>query len=133
MDDSANILNLDKKDYQLLISQNVISIFDFRSYMMACQAHLLLRLRRPVDVCGRAKMLLPSMARLMRPRKDQLPPFFTESWVFSTCLDIVSQCEESFPISPNPNTAVLYESFKAELILDARRQVAMAFMVMSTS
>ena len=125
MDDSANVLSVDKKSYLDLMLQNCISIFDFRSYLFARQCYLLLCLGRPVELLHRAKSFVANLTRGIIERRSSLIPFFLESWVFSVCSDIVEQCERILPSVLTTIDATRYEKMKGELMLDARRQVPM--------
>jgi len=65
-DDDTNPLDLDRKPYRDLIMQNTISVFDFRTYLFGRQCKLLFRLRRPIEICERARGFVPSFARTVR-------------------------------------------------------------------
>ncbi len=58
MDDSASILSTQRKNYQELIAQNTISVFDFRNYLFARQISLLEKLDRPYEACVRGKLFI---------------------------------------------------------------------------
>jgi hypothetical protein len=127
LDDSASILSLEKKMYQELLAANAISIFDFRTYLFARQCHLLVCLQRPVDLLLRAKLFIAQITRgiveQLQRHNNRLPAFFLESWVFSACSDVVSQCEKLLPAVQDQDDAVKYEKLKGEHLLQARRQV----------
>ncbi|KAJ1546844.1 hypothetical protein HK096_004628, partial [Nowakowskiella sp. JEL0078] len=123
-DDSDDIFNLKKKPYRELITQNRISIFDFRIYLFSRQCQILLKLFRPVEICQRAKKFITDLARSLHEYQVQLIPFFCESWVYSACMNVVSQCEELVVVSKQTSaTMALYESSKAELLHYARMQL----------
>ena len=121
MDDSANILSPDKKSYQEAITQNSISIFDFRSYLFARQIRLLTLLNRPMEICYRAKQFMTSMVRSLRRHQDALKPFFVESWIYSACLAVLRHCDD-VSIDGSSETA-RYHSIRGELMHDARKQL----------
>ncbi|KAJ3204489.1 hypothetical protein HK099_001109, partial [Clydaea vesicula] len=54
----------------------------------------------------------------------QLSPFFCESWVYSACTSVSSQCGELIAVSKfDPTTVSVYEGYKAELLHYARMQL----------
>ncbi|KAK3812068.1 MAG: hypothetical protein J3Q66DRAFT_51577 [Benniella sp.] len=124
-DDDANPLDLDRKPYRDLIMQNTISVFDFRTYLFGRQCKLLFRLRRPIEICERARGFVPSFARTVREHVSNLTENFLESWIYSACMSIVDECEEVFPFTnddPHRNQMLL-DGAKAELLLLARQQL----------
>ncbi|KAG0243649.1 hypothetical protein BGX31_010433 [Mortierella sp. GBA43] len=124
-DDDANPMDLDRKPYRDLIMQNTITVFDFRTYLFGRQCKLLFRLRRPVEICERARGFIPAFARTVREHVSNLTENFLESWIYSACMSIVNECEEAFPMSnddPHRNQ-VLLDGAKAELLLLARQQL----------
>ncbi|KAF9418231.1 hypothetical protein BGZ94_009752 [Podila epigama] len=101
-DDDANLLDLNRKPYRDLIMQNTISVFDFRTYLFGRQCHLLFRLRRPVEICHRALIFIPSFARTVREHV----------------------CDETVPLAnDDPHMMVLLDGAKAELLQLARQQL----------
>lgn len=60
-DDSKDFLTFSTKGYKELIVQNSISIFDFKMYLFAKQASLLMGLGQPNEVCKRAKSFIASL------------------------------------------------------------------------
>src|SRR6185312_9802388 len=129
-DDSANILDIKKKPYRELIMQNSISVFDFRSYLFARQCQLLGRLQRPVEICRRAQLFISSFARSI---KENMMDFehFLESWVYSSCINVVGECEELAPLTtPDEKTSAAFNAAKGELLDLARKQVLRHLMTM---
>jgi hypothetical protein len=57
-DDSGNILDFKRKNYRDMINKNIISVFDFRSYLFARQCRMLLKLQRVVEVTARAQFFI---------------------------------------------------------------------------
>ncbi|CAJ0841033.1 1182_t:CDS:10 [Entrophospora sp. SA101] len=90
-DDSANILDVKKKQYRDLIMQNTIPEFDFRCYLFARQCQLLGRLQRPVDICRRAQLFISTFARAIREHQANIGEQFLESWIFSSCMSVVNE------------------------------------------
>ncbi|KAG0027108.1 hypothetical protein BGZ82_009144 [Podila clonocystis] len=122
-DDDANLLDLNKKPYRDLIMQNTISVFDFRTYLFGRQCHLLFRLRRPVEICHRALIFIPAFARTVREHVLNLTENFLESWIYSACMCIVNECDETVPLAnDDPHMMVLLDGAKAELLQLARQQ-----------
>ncbi|KAJ3129072.1 hypothetical protein HK098_002664 [Nowakowskiella sp. JEL0407] len=123
-DDSDDILNFKKKPYRELIFQNKITIFDFRVYLFSRQVLLVEKLGRVNEVCVRAKKFLVEFVRNLREYRFGLPNSFCESWVYSACMSVVSQCEELVVVKKFSSfTMMAYESAKAELLHLARMQL----------
>ncbi|KAF9979567.1 hypothetical protein BGZ65_006365, partial [Modicella reniformis] len=126
-DDDANLLDLNRKPYRDLIIQNTISVFDFRTYLFGRQCNLLFRLRRPTEICQRAQLFISSFARTVREHVMNLTENFLESWIYSACMCIVNECEETISLlNDDPHRGqVLLDGAKAELLLLARQQILM--------
>lgn len=90
-DDSASLFDIAKKPYRDLILRNEITLFDFRCYLFAKRANLLGKLGRISQVMTETPSFLTSVARMLRG--ETLPKHFVESWVFSSSLDVVEQCQ----------------------------------------
>lgn len=90
-DDSAPLLDIDKKDYRDLILRNEISLFDFRCYLFAKRAALLGRTGRISQVMSETPFFLQSVAKTLQG--ETLPSHFIESWTFSSAIDVVEQCQ----------------------------------------
>ncbi|KAI8062176.1 trafficking protein particle complex subunit 10 [Gongronella butleri] len=124
-DDSGNILNFKRKDYRDLTNKNIISVFDFRSYLFARQCRMLLKMQRVIDVCSRAQLFITTFIPSIRENQANLTSHFLESWVFSACMNVVNECE---PVAvqlatSNPDFIPPYNAVKADLLLTARRQL----------
>ncbi|KAI8372825.1 trafficking protein particle complex subunit 10 [Radiomyces spectabilis] len=124
-DDSGNILDFKRKDYRDLINKNIISVFDFRSYLFARQCRMLLKLHRVIEVCARAQLFITGFIPSIRDNRAHLTDNFLESWVFSACINVVNECE---PLSvqiaaADPPFLIPYNAVKADLLLTARRQL----------
>ncbi|CEP10929.1 hypothetical protein [Parasitella parasitica] len=124
-DDSGNILDFKRKNYRDLINKNIISVFDFRSYLFARQCRMLLKLQRVIEVTARAQLFITNFIPSIRENEEHLPENFVESWVFSACMNVVNECEplSSQLIMHNTDLVVPYNAVKADLLLTARRQL----------
>lgn len=124
-DDSNDILNINLKPYRDMILQNTITIFDFRIYLFARQVQLLFRVvNGPHEICNRAKQFIYSFARTIQEYKVSLIPYFGESWIYSSCLNVINHCDELLAFSPHSEVLVSeYENAKAELLHYARLQL----------
>ncbi|OBZ90744.1 Trafficking protein particle complex subunit 10 [Choanephora cucurbitarum] len=124
-DDSGNILDFKRKNYRDLINKNIISVFDFRSYLFARQCRMLLKLQRVIEVTARAQLFITNFIPAIRETEELLAPHFVESWVFSACMNVVNECEplSTQLIASNTELIVPYNAVKADLLLTARRQL----------
>ncbi|KAG1768331.1 trafficking protein particle complex subunit 10 [Suillus occidentalis] len=92
-DDSVPLLSITKKHYRDLILANSISVFDFRIYLLARQCALLNKMRRPSEICQKVTTFLGTFGRRLREVEAKLPEYFIESWIFSSALSVVDQCD----------------------------------------
>ncbi|CAG8441735.1 2761_t:CDS:10 [Diversispora eburnea] len=123
-DDSANILDIKKKNYRDLIMQNTIPEFDFRSYLFARQCQLLGRLQRPVDICRRAQLFISTFGRAIKEQQTIVGEHFLESWIYSSCMSVVNECEELFSFtSLDDQSLMAFNAAKGELLDLARKQL----------
>lgn len=123
-DDSSNLLDVRKKPYRDQILKNSISVFDFRSYLFGRQCQLLGRMRRPVEICNRAQHFISTFPKTLKDSKSSLPLNFLESWVYTSCMNVVEECEELAPLSGfDPVTFPPFNAAKAELLDLARSQL----------
>ncbi|CAG8667598.1 24821_t:CDS:10 [Dentiscutata erythropus] len=123
-DDSANILDVKKKPYRDLIRQNKLPEFDFRCYLFARQCHLLGRLQRPVEICRRAQLFISTFGRTIKDHQANVGEHFLESWIYSSCMSVVSECEELAPLtSLDESTSSAFNAAKGELLDLARKQL----------
>lgn len=65
-DDSLPILDTSAKPYRELLSQSVITVFDFRIYVFARQCQLLGKLGRITEIAKRGQWFVASLARRLR-------------------------------------------------------------------
>lgn len=91
-DDSSPLLSTSKKPYRDLILANTISVFDLRIYLLARQSALLNRMRQPIEICQKAMLFLSAFGKRLREVESALPEYFVESWIFSSALSVVDQC-----------------------------------------
>jgi hypothetical protein len=141
-DDSAPLLSVSKKPYRDLILANTISVFDFRIYLLSRQCELLAQRGRINDICRKVAAFLGAFGRRLRDlevgpmvkheynietlnlTQKTLAPFFLQSWIYSSALSVVGQCNEwasGFDITgPKLNT---FNAAKGELLELARNQV----------
>ena len=76
-DDSVPLLSVSKKPYRDFILANTISVFDFRTYLLARQCLLLSRMGDMEGLCRKAASFLNTFARTLREVEVRfLPPFF---------------------------------------------------------
>lgn len=104
--------------------QNTISEFDFRCYLFARQCQLLGRLHKPVEICRRAQIFISTFSRAIKEHQANVGEYFLESWIFSSCMSVVNECEELAPLTSmdSPNT-IAFNAAKGELLDLARKQV----------
>ncbi|ORX34725.1 trafficking protein particle complex subunit 10 [Kockovaella imperatae] len=124
-DDSLPILDTDTRPYRELLQKSSISIFDFRIYVFARQAQLLGKIGRITEIAKRGQWFVASLARRLRENEADLAEHFIESWTYSTCMNIVQNCDEWSRIDrPNGDYSglIAYESARSELLDIARVQ-----------
>ncbi|KAG1754504.1 trafficking protein particle complex subunit 10 [Suillus lakei] len=96
-DDSVPLLSVTKKHYRDLILANSISVFDIRIYLLARQCALLNKMGRPFEICQKVTTFLGTFGRRLREVEAKLPEYFIESWIFSSALSVVDQCDTWAP------------------------------------
>ncbi|KAK1232281.1 hypothetical protein PQX77_004655 [Marasmius sp. AFHP31] len=122
-DDSAPLLSVSKKAYRDLILANTISVFDLRIYLLARQCELFAHTGRILEVCTKVGAFLGAFGRKLREVETTLPQFFVESWIYSSALSAVEQCDLWVSeLALDPSTSP-YNAGKAELIQLARNQL----------
>lgn len=65
-DDSLSIVSISSKPYRESIASSTISIFDFRIYLFARQAALLLKVGKITDLAKRGAYFISTFARTLR-------------------------------------------------------------------
>lgn len=92
-DDSLSVLSFTSKPFRDLIIQNNISIFDFRIYLFARQAALIVSLGRIGDLAKRGKEFIYAMARFIRAHgvslQRRIPVSYVDgllNWSFVTLI-----------------------------------------------
>ncbi|KAF8894667.1 trafficking protein particle complex subunit 10 [Infundibulicybe gibba] len=123
-DDSSPLLDISKKPYRDLILANTISVFDFRIYVLARQCELLAKLCRINEVTGKVGAFLSGFGRRLREVEANVPRFFVESWIYSSALSVVEQCDAWSSAHPLEGTKLAaFSAGKGELLELARTQV----------
>ena len=123
-DDSAPLLSATKKPYRDLILSNTITIFDFRSYLLARQCTLLARRGHITEAATKAARFVTTFARTLQENEASLSKFFVESWMYSAAFNIVDQCQlwtEAALLDPSEITA--FDAVQGELLELARTQL----------
>ncbi|OJA10941.1 hypothetical protein AZE42_04658 [Rhizopogon vesiculosus] len=122
MDDSMPLLSVSKKPYRDLILANSISVFDFRIYLLARQCALLNKMRRPSEICQKVTSFLGTFGR--RLREATLPEYFIESWIFSSALSVIDQCDTWVPSTELDGIQLArFSASKGELLELAKTQL----------
>ncbi|EMD38446.1 hypothetical protein CERSUDRAFT_153326 [Gelatoporia subvermispora B] len=121
--DSEPILSVDKKPYRDMILANSISIFDFRVYLLARQCLLLSKMGDVIDICKKVAAFLNTFGRRLRD-SEGLPQYFVESWIYSSALSVVGECESwARGITLPKAKLAVFNAAKAELLETARHQL----------
>lgn len=145
-DDSAPLLAVSRRPYRDLILANTISVFDFRIYIIARQCPLLAKMGRVDEVCKKTHTFLVTFSRRLRDievrpvpssvwslplysdkmhLQGTLPHFFIESWIYSSALSTVEQCDLwAKDLTLDGATLVTFNASKADLLELARSQVS---------
>ncbi|KAF9452305.1 hypothetical protein P691DRAFT_805187 [Macrolepiota fuliginosa MF-IS2] len=122
-DDTLPLLSVTKKPYRDLILANTISVFDFRTFLLARRCELLAKLGRISDIAVNASNFLMRFSQRLRTITVTLPLFFIESWIYSSSLSIIQQYDVWFPpLVDGSRPKSLYAS-KGELYELARHQL----------
>ncbi|KAG9035765.1 hypothetical protein FRB95_010533 [Tulasnella sp. JGI-2019a] len=123
-DDSAPLLSITKKPYRDMMLSNTITIFDFRSYLLARQCFLLSKLGKIAEAASKAARFVTTFARTLRENESDLSEFFIESWMYSAAFNIVDTCEEWAQAANLDSSAMLaFHAIKAGLLELARCQL----------
>ncbi|KAI0709428.1 trafficking protein particle complex subunit 10 [Earliella scabrosa] len=123
-DDSVPLLSVTKKPYRDLILANTISVFDFRVYLLARQCALLSKIGDMEELCRKAASFLSTFARTLREVENTLPPFFIESWIYSSALSVVDQADEwARSLQLEKPALASFNAAKGELVELARHQL----------
>lgn len=146
-DDSAPLLSISRRPYRDLILANTISVFDFRIYIIARQCLLLAKMGKVDEVCKKTHTFLVTFSRRLRDIQvrpvpcsirvfltihsdithfqSSLPHFFLESWIYSSALSTVEQCDVwAKELTLDGATLVAFNASKADLLELARNQVS---------
>lgn len=118
-DNCGNLLDLRRKPYRQMILNSTISIFDFRIYLFNRQIEVLQKSNQPQEICKRAKLFISFFSRTLHQQRQLLPTMFTQVWVYSSCLNVIKNVEESLSTTSNYR----YQGYKGDLLHCARMQV----------
>ncbi|KAJ7273596.1 trafficking protein particle complex subunit 10 [Mycena haematopus] len=123
-DDSCPLLSISKKPYRDLILANTISVFDFRIYLLARQCALLASLGRVNEVSRKAAAFLGAFGRRLSEIEESIAEFFVESWIYSSALSVVDQCDTwAATLSLQGSMLSTFNAGKGELLELARNQL----------
>ncbi|KIK59816.1 hypothetical protein GYMLUDRAFT_261811 [Collybiopsis luxurians FD-317 M1] len=124
-DDSAPLLSNSKKAYRDLILANNITVFDFRIYLLSRQCELLAKAGRVTEICKKVGVFLSVFGRRLREAESEIPPFFVESWIYSSALTVVDQVDAWSANTDLDAKRPAFNAGKAELLELARNQLDM--------
>jgi hypothetical protein len=88
-DDQAALLNPGFKALTQIVQDDVFREFEFRQYIFACQAKLLFKLSRPVEVAARGHAFVVGFSKTLALHENSLPFCFREVWVITACLGLI--------------------------------------------
>ncbi|CAL5037459.1 unnamed protein product [Urochloa decumbens] len=88
-DDQAALLNPGFKALTQIVQDDVFREFEFRQYIFACQAKLLFKLSRPIEVAARGHAFVISFSKTLALNENSLPFCFREVWVITACLGLI--------------------------------------------
>ncbi|KAF3336304.1 Trafficking protein particle complex II-specific subunit 130 [Carex littledalei] len=88
-DDQAALLNPGFKQLTLIVQDDCFREFEFRQYIFACQAKLLFKLGRPLEVATRGHSFVISFSKILAMHENALPFCFREVWVITACLALL--------------------------------------------
>ncbi|XP_043688558.1 trafficking protein particle complex II-specific subunit 130 homolog isoform X2 [Telopea speciosissima] len=89
-DDQAALLKPGYKPLSQIIQDDSFREFEFRQYLFACQAKLLFKLNRPVEVASRGYSFLISFSKALALHENTLPFCMREVWVITACLALIN-------------------------------------------
>ncbi|KAJ1887035.1 hypothetical protein LPJ66_009328, partial [Kickxella alabastrina] len=115
------LLDTSRRAYHAMLADNSISMFDFRSYLFACQCRLLRDDARYEELAARARRFIPAFTGAMREPGSGRSAAFVAAWTYGACQSIVGVFEGALPQSIAQNHALA--AAKAEFLADARRQL----------
>lgn len=88
-DDQAALLNPEAKALTQIVQDDVFREFEFRQYIFACQAKLLFKLSRPIEVAARGYAFVVGFSKTLALHENALPFCFREVWVITACLGLI--------------------------------------------
>ncbi|KAI0319372.1 trafficking protein particle complex subunit 10 [Amylostereum chailletii] len=123
-DDSSPLLSVTRKPYRDLILANTVSVFDLEIYVLARQCALLARIGKVAEVCRKTHRFLVTFGRQLWDAANILPPYFIESWVYSSALSVVEQADAwANDLTLGDVSLNTFNTSKAELLELARSQL----------
>ncbi|KAF9009438.1 trafficking protein particle complex subunit 10 [Cyathus striatus] len=115
---------LETSFYHDMILANTISVFDFRIYLLSRQCELLAKMKRMGDLTEKVVAFLGAFGKRLGDVKGILPPFFVESWTYSSAISVVEQCDLWISQSKLDSKKLLqFNAGKGELLETARHQL----------
>jgi hypothetical protein len=87
-DDSLPLLSISNKPYRDFILANSVSIFDFRSYLLARQCRLLAKMGKFSEITTRVGFFLGTLAKQLR--EGQVGPYISYSSYLITIISVDS-------------------------------------------
>lgn len=95
-DDRAALLNTGYKPLAQIVQDDSFREFEFRQYLFACQAKLLFKLGRPVEVAARGFSFVINFSKTLALHENSLPFCFREVWVITACLDLINSTSSHY-------------------------------------
>ncbi|KAG0521169.1 hypothetical protein BDA96_08G138300 [Sorghum bicolor] len=95
-DDQAALLNPGAKALTQIVQDDVFREFEFRQYIFACQAKLLFKLSRPIEVAARGYAFVVGFSKTLALHENALPFCFREVWVITACLGLIKSTSSHY-------------------------------------
>jgi len=95
-DDQAALLNPGFKALTQIVQDDVFREFEFRQYIFACQAKLLFKLSRPIEVAARGHAFVVGFSKTLALHENSLPFCFREVWVITACLGLIKSTSSHY-------------------------------------
>ncbi|KAL6638430.1 hypothetical protein ACP70R_023925 [Stipagrostis hirtigluma subsp. patula] len=95
-DDQAALLNPGFKALTQIVQDDVFREFEFRQYIFACQAKLLFKLSRPIEVAARGYTFVVGFSKTLALHENALPFCFREVWVITACMGLIKSTSSNY-------------------------------------
>ncbi|CAD6269893.1 unnamed protein product [Miscanthus lutarioriparius] len=95
-DDQAVLLNPGAKALTQIVQDDVFREFEFRQYIFACQAKLLFKLSRSIEVAARGYAFVVGFSKTLALHENALPFCFREVWVITACLGLIKSTSSHY-------------------------------------